>query len=510
MNKQTSKLLSVLLNSPGHSFRYEELAVFFNVSTRSIRNYIQGIIDFLNGQHMREVLHVSEGSVAYVGGPENNSILLQAVVDNDFYLYRLSPEERAHIILLYLLMSDGYRTIYELSEKFNVSRTTILKDMEQVKEVMSRHRLSLDPSIYKGYLLCVEEYHRREMIVRIVQAFKGASLSPWIEVNVYERFLYEEWELAQYTPFIRTLLLETERQHGLDVSDASFEELLLMLSIITYRLVQTRYIPEAASDVRTFQGLAVHTLAQGLLNRLSAEYGFRPACQETEFLASRLYYCRFYSGSTAKNARDIRLHMALTDFLRKVGASLSIPVYDDLATVNMLENHLKGIDKYHQKKGSPEKNYANEMLLRYREYYKVVIRYLPILEENLGYSYSPDDIAVLTLHIAAAVERCCKNDLLPRLIVVCHTGLEAANFLAERLTENFNIMIVAITSAHKLSGIIQYCDYDLIVSTITLDIPHSLWVRVSPMLEDEDVLRLQQLFIDIKNSRNRYGKRGIL
>ncbi|WP_320912493.1 HTH domain-containing protein [Eisenbergiella porci] len=140
MNRQTSKLLTILLNSPGQYFHYEELAARFHVSTRSIRNYVQSILEFLEfleDQNLQPVLSVSEGGIAFTGGAEESSLLLQAAVDNDFYLYRLSPEERSHIILLTLLISDDFCNIFELSEKFNVSRTTILKDMEQVKVFLS-------------------------------------------------------------------------------------------------------------------------------------------------------------------------------------------------------------------------------------------------------------------------------------------------------------------------------------------------------------------------------------
>ena len=46
-------------------------------------------------------------------------------------------------------------------------------------------------------------------------------------------------------------------------------------------------------------------------------------------------------------------------------------------------------------------------------------------------------------------------------------------------------------------------DFDLIISTITLSEPEDLWVKVSPMLEDEDILRLQKLFMDIKKDKKR-------
>ena len=78
VNRQTSKLLNILLNSPGQYFHYEELAARFQVSTRSIRNYTQSILDFLEDLHMPSALTVSEGGIAFTGGAEGSSLLLQA------------------------------------------------------------------------------------------------------------------------------------------------------------------------------------------------------------------------------------------------------------------------------------------------------------------------------------------------------------------------------------------------------------------------------------------------
>lgn len=132
MNRQTSKLLNILLIHPDNIFIMASWRMFSG-EYRSIRNYTQSILDFLEICICLPLLPLFEGGIAFTGGAEESSLLLQAAVDNDFYLYRLSPEERSHIILLNLLISDDYCKMAIISEKFNVSRTTILKDMEQVK-----------------------------------------------------------------------------------------------------------------------------------------------------------------------------------------------------------------------------------------------------------------------------------------------------------------------------------------------------------------------------------------
>lgn len=507
MNRQTSKLLTILLNSPGQYFHYEELAARIHVSTRSIRNYTQSILEFLEDQNMPSSLTVSEGGITFTGGPEESSRLLQAAVDNDFYLYRLSPEERSHIILLNLLLSDDYCNIYELSEKFNVSRTTILKDMEQVKAYLARYNCTFDPAMNRGYLLRLREQQRRDMIMRIIQTAMGAVFSLHREVNIYERFLYEEWSLETYFSFLKQLLLDMEHRYDLDVSDACFEELLLMLSLITVRLEKGFCIQESTLEEKTFQNLLVYELAEDILKELDSRY--RLCCNEAEvqYLASKLYYCRFYARAPIEDAQDVKLHMALTSFLMLVGGELNIPVYEDTKIINQLESHLRDIDKAHADGVLLENDYTEQMIAEYPEYFQLICRHLSLLESTSGYDYTRDDIAVVLIYLVVAVERHFKNDILPKVIVVCHTGIGTANFLAERLNTYFHIRIMAVTSNHRLADVMKHYDFDVIISTITLKEPEDLWVKVSPMLDDEDILKLQRLFMDIKRMKKKQGMR---
>ena len=188
-----------------------------------------------------------------------------------------------------------------------------------------------------------------------------------------------------------------------------------------------------------------------------------------------------------------------------VSSQLNIPIYEDAKIVNQLESHLRDIDKAHAEGVLLENDYTDQMIGEYPEYYQLICRHLSILENISGYSYTKDDIAVILIYLVVAVERHFKNDILPKVIVVCHTGIGTANFLAERLNTYFHIRIMAVTSNHRLADVMKNYDFDVIISTITLKEPEDLWIKVSPMLEDEDILRLQKLFMDIKRNKKKLG-----
>lgn len=508
MNKQTTKLLTILLDSPGKFFHYEKLASILGVSTRSVRNYIQALQDFLKVQELTGCLEYAEGSVAFVGNQENKVQLLDSVVDNEFYLYRLSPSERTQIIFLLLLTRNDYCTLNELTEKFNASRTTLLKDMEQVKQTLSLYDLSFASSMNKGYLLQAEEIQRREIIIRIMQASMGTVFSLRQDVNLTERFLYDEWHLDEYFPFVRNLLLEMEHNYEINVTDAAFEETTFVLSLVLHRLLGGHHISEKENEDTSFRNLFVYELSDYMLKELAKTYPITYEESEVVFLASRLYYSRFYNRHMAESIKDVKLHVALKNFVLKIGETLDIPINKDAQMLVQLENHLRDMDKLYAEGSSLEYDYTTQIIGEYPDYYQLVQKYIYILEEAVGHSYSQNDIAVVLIYIVVAANRYSQNHMPLRVILVCHTGNGTANFLAEQLNSYFNIRILAITSNHKLKSVKERMQYDLIISTISLNEQEGTWIKVSPMLTEEEILKLQKLFIETHRKKKQWNFRN--
>lgn len=508
MNKQTTKLLTILLDSPGQLMHYEKLSSLLGVSTRSVRNYIQSLQEFLKSQELSSCIECAEGCVSFVGSQDDRKKLLDTAVDNEFYLYRLSPEERAQIIFLLLLTKNEYCTLNEFAEKFNASRTTVLKDMEQIKKMLALHNLSFVPSMNKGYLLQVGEIQRREIIIRMIQSSMGTAFSLRQDVNVIERFLYDEWHLNEYYPSVKELLIETEHRYEINVTDAAFEETLFVLALVLYRLLEGHRISEKENEDTSFRNLFVYELAEHMLKELTKKYPIIYEESEIVFLASRLYYSRFYNRHLAENTRDEKLSKALETFILKIAKDIDQPIEQDAQMFGQLENHLRDMEKFYAEGAPLEYDYTAQIIEGYQEYYQLVKKHISILEEAMGHSYNDNEVAVIVIYIVVAVNRYSKNNLPLKVILVCHTGNGTANFLAEQLSSYFNIRILAITSYHKLQSVKVRMKYDLIISTILLQEPEGSWIKVSPMLTDEEILRLQKVFIEIHRRKKQWNFRG--
>lgn len=194
MNQKTLQVLSILTNSPQQYTKYEDLAKSLGVGTRSIRNYIQVISDYLKFKEPgRRLLSISEKGIAFMG----------------------SAQEGRRI----------YLTLTDFSERFNTSRGTVLKDMEQVKKLLEHHNLSFGPLINKGYLLVILESQRRDMIEKIIVSNSLSGLRH--PSNFFYQFLVEESGCEEQK--LADMIINLEIRHDINVSDACFDELLLFI-----------------------------------------------------------------------------------------------------------------------------------------------------------------------------------------------------------------------------------------------------------------------------------------
>lgn len=102
-----------------------------------------------------------------------------------------------------------------------------------------------------------------------------------------------------------------------------------------------------------------------------------------------------------------------------------------------------------------------------------------------------DEIAYLVLHFAAARERALAPTRRLRAYVVCSAGVGSATMLASRLGKEFpEIEVAASLSWYDLSTVSRD-SYDLLVSTVPLQLPEEDYVLVGPLLDEEGIRRVR-------------------
>ena len=113
MNKRTKDIVGELLKAD-KTVTISDLAVRFKVSERTIRNDLNSINDWLGENNLSLITLGSSGRIQYK--PEIEEVQ-KFVLENDFYSYKLSKEERKMLTAAILLSSSEYTTLADVYKR---------------------------------------------------------------------------------------------------------------------------------------------------------------------------------------------------------------------------------------------------------------------------------------------------------------------------------------------------------------------------------------------------------
>lgn len=147
MNQRISTIIHVLKD--GYT-TVPALAEQFRVSTRTIRNDLKEINQLLLQNNLPTLSILNGGKVT---PPENFDQLFHALLPDDFYSYKLSPEERVRVAATMLVSSPAFVTMAEIAENLFVSRATVINDLDALREFISQNEMALVSKANKGLLV---------------------------------------------------------------------------------------------------------------------------------------------------------------------------------------------------------------------------------------------------------------------------------------------------------------------------------------------------------------------
>lgn len=196
------------------------MAEIFNVSEKTIRNRIKEIEEELtyNGG-----LIVSRRGLGY-----SINIIDKELFDDWFYSDKNSnlpvlPHERLLYIVKFLLLSDDYILIDDLSEKICVSRNTVSADIKQVSRLLAKYGLKIIRKPYYGIKVELNELNIRTCLSSLF----GNDLFPEYD-DVYNG--------------CRKMLREIFIQNNVATSIERYQEIASHLAVTYFRIRNSHYL----------------------------------------------------------------------------------------------------------------------------------------------------------------------------------------------------------------------------------------------------------------------------
>lgn len=482
MNQRTIEIVRKLAQSEG-KITLSDLAEMNKVSQRTIRNDINAINSVLeeNGYHT-----LALGSRGVIEKDADFALAVSLFTEEDFYNYKLSRDERKKVASALIVNSSGYMTLAELADQLFVSRATVISDLDAVKSYITGHGMTVDSHPNKGLRAIGPESTKRHFLLHIIMpdigTMKENMLSQYISVQAGDRVVLQK------------IVQEQEHTYKSHLTDTSFQRLVMYLGIMVNRNLQGEYM-----EVRESCNQNRYRMAQDILKYVSQYCKITTTEDEVRYLADILSNCRYMK--TDNYAGDVvRVQMFTRRFIEKISDSLGVNLNRDYDFFENLSNHFYSV--FSSEPVVYVNNEAvNEVLDDNTEVVDAVREEYDMLKSYAGRELTDDELKYICIHICAALERAKQKEVSFHVILACHAGIGTSQLLLARLKDHFNFRIVDIISSHEAEKL-EPGSADFIISTVDLKNCPLDYVVVSPMLNDEDYIRIGSKIDALRSSRN--------
>ncbi len=501
MNRRSNKILRELIL--GNRQNVMELVDKYNLQERTIRADIKELNEALQ-EHSLPLIASDKNGELFIDTEEKPDISAyeKFIRAHTFYTYYLSKNERSTILAMILMNADGYVTVEQLRDIIGVSRNTLLHDLSELKKWFDENNMELVSQVRRGYIVNAPELQVRKGILKLLEVNgDNNDYGTGYHLGAFWNFLISQVDKLGIYNEIKKDIIEQEEKQQAFLSDYSFFETVIELTLAANRIVKDHMLPDYYADtLKELKESSKYVFSRSLLETLGNRYGFLASEAEvlycTDCLKGKSYLKDRHHKS---NALDLRLMIAET--LYQVSSCFGIDFYLDFALYDLLIAHMRSA-VYRLQTGEILRNPLKESLLKeYPEVFEIIRKNIGTLEEYIGTEFSEDEMSFMVLYFASVMEKekaeSTKNSKV-RVALVCETGRGTAQFMLAKLkTLDEMIDIVNVSSVHN-TGEIKKAGAQMIISTIPLDSEELPCITVrSAMLSREDILDIQRMVLEI-------------
>lgn len=480
MNERQQQLLELLLASPESYLLTKTLAETVHCSERTIRNDLTVLEEKSEKEQWFTILREpGKGISATVHDEKEKAHYLKAnkeIVNS----HKISMET----IGFDLLMTHEPTPMSQLRSRYFLSTTALRLLLDELVDWLHPFDIELSAKPRVGISIVGSEINKRRAL---------ASLS------------HEEGEMGliekEMRPYevnaLKHLLVSFSEEYAFTFTDESLRRLLvhILLMVKRVKLKQTLHLPK--EDVVTMQNREVYTIILELKQAIESLFSLSLKDDEVVYLAMHIL------GSKQNHPWHLNNFLHLEG--EKQAEQLTDLLIEQLSEKTMMDFH----HDVHLKEGLQVHIYATIHRLRYdlpvtnpltkeikRLYpflFDLLIEIVTKLESTLGFLVPEAEVAYLTLHFQAALERLDKDH--PKehaVVIVCHMGIGVSEILKVRLSRAFPTLVIKATlQQRELKAYIKKEAVDLIVSTVPLELKEPSSVIVSPLLNEDDQANLR-------------------
>lgn len=459
------------------------LAEQLKVSSRTIRNDIS-----LLNQELKK-------NGAYIESKARHGMLLHITNEAAYHTYYqnlmnsspINKDNRIVQIIEYLLTLEDSVTMDDLCDIFYVSRSTMKKDMKDIRKIFEKHHITIDHRANQGLKIVGTEQNFRNCLAAL-------------QKSRLEEISLKDENLETIIHIISTQV----NKHNFEISDYSIRNFALHISVAITRIKDGKEL-ELNSDTEDQLGNSPDIdLLLAIVSEIEKAFHVHFTKGEIGYLllqisGKKTITTKNISGNTVISEETYKL---VTQMLERVNEVFKIDFRYDLELITMLSTHLMPLEIRAKHGIAVHNSMADDIRHNVMLSYNMAIIACDTLEQKIGMKLPMDEIAFVALPFSLALKRKWSNQK-EKVLIVCGSGKASSELLAYQVKENFGnyLDVVGATNRHSLE-MYDFSNVDYILTTVPIDIPVPIpIIRTSTFFETNAINKVNQAITDTRSNR---------
>lgn len=439
-----------------------------DISRRTVYYIVNKINDVFYDLRM-EPINNKRGQGYYLTSDQKK--VVDSILHSDGTLQNLSPDERVHYLICWMMYPKANIHIENIMELFDISRNSVFNDLKDLKSEIEKYDVSLYFDIKNGYMINGQVFSKRALLLYYLKILLKKIHYKSIE------FL----DVSEVETFYSRLQQISLKMHN-EYDDYNLLAIACLLNIVHYvdekfdfsilELRDLEKTEELHMIDKYFQDLNVHERLYLTIHLLGSKAGSVIRLDDSQ--------------------RDIQLFELALHLVDLFERQTSCDISEKNELVNSLYMHFKLSMYYYQLSIQISNTLLEDVKENYGNLYQMIKNLCESMDDEFPFILTDSEISYITMHFGGHLKQVQgKFYVLIRVLIVCPSGISTSTLLKREVEDLYaNVTVIAATAAENIA---QYKEnIDFIVSTIDLDtdIP---WIKVNAILTKDDKSKIASM-----------------
>lgn len=464
------------------------LAANMDVSTRSIKSYIQEINSFYPDaiESSREGYRIDKQAA-------------RRILEESGTHIPQSSQERIVYIINSLIKSDTSVNTYDLCDEMYVSYSTIKNDLQAVKSRLRKYDLQLNNN-HDNLTVSGLEKNKRRLLSSILYDESNVN---FVNLETIQN-IFPEIEIE----LIKDSLLEIFDRFHYFVNDYSLINLVLHITIAIDRIRNRNVNTEDIHDmppINSHEYELARNIARKIEEDFQIEYNQAEVYELALLLISRATAID-YQSITVSNLGDFITPECLA-LVKELISDVNSFYYIDLTEPEFLIRfalHIRNLLQRSKNNYFSRNPLTEEIKTSCPLIYDVSVCLSSIIKERTGISINDDEIAYIAFHLGSTLEA--QKNLSEKVTAAlyCPSYYDTNVKLTDTINRHFSSELLITNIFTEERELEKAGKSDLVLSTVPLNSVIQLpLLQISPFFTEKDVQSLRRQLTEIKTNKRR-------